>query len=149
MWIRTNPTIHYDLAVAANKAFSEQWKPLAKMLKKWNAVAGHPVQPSFLIEVMALKLIDGPWSGNHPQELRQFFATAAEHISDIWPGPAHLGPDISTTLDSDLAMMTRAIQALNEGEAACTKAIRLQQTGRTGAALQTWRELFGPLFPLS
>ncbi|MEU8251846.1 CBASS oligonucleotide cyclase [Nonomuraea sp. NPDC048916] len=148
-WIKTNPTIHYDMAVAANKAFSEQWKPLVKMLKKWNAVAGYPVQPSFLIEVMALKLIDGPWTGSHPQELRRFFATAAEHISDIWPDPAHLGPDISGILDSDPAMMATAVQALNEAEAACTKAIRLEQTGRTGAALQTWRELFGPLFPLS
>ncbi|TMQ90358.1 nucleotidyltransferase [Actinomadura soli] len=148
-WIATNPKIHYDLAVAANKDFSEQWKPLVKMIKKWNAVAGQPVQPSFLIEVMALRLLTGPWTGSHPQELRRFFATAAEHIADVWPDPAHHGPDISGILDADPVMMSTAVQALKEAEAACTKAIRLEQTGRTSEALRAWRELFGPLFPLS
>jgi hypothetical protein len=148
-WIATNPKIHYDLAVAANKAFSEQWKPLVKMLKKWNAVAGQPIQPSFLIEVMALDLIDGPWTGDHARELRRFFASAADRISDGWPDPAYLGPDISGILDSDPAEMSAAIAALAKAEAACTAAIRLEQTGRAGAALEVWRALFGPLFPLS
>jgi hypothetical protein len=148
-WITTNPTIHYDLAVAANKAFSEQWKPLVKMIKKWNTVAGKPIDPSFLIEVMALDLIGGTWTGSHARELRQFFASAADRITDGWPDPAHLGPDISIILDNDSAKMAAAITALNKAETACTAAIRLEQVGRTGAALQTWRALFGPLFPLS
>jgi hypothetical protein len=148
-WIATNPNIHYDLAVAANKAFSEHWKPLVKMLKKWNSVAGQPIDPSFLIETMALDLLEGPWSGNHARELRRFFATAASRITDIWPDPAKLGPDISLILDNDLMKMSTAITALKKAEQACTMAIQLEQTGRTGAALQTWRELFGPLFPLS
>jgi Second Messenger Oligonucleotide or Dinucleotide Synthetase domain len=148
-WITTNPKIHYDLAVSANKAFGEQWKPLVKMLKKWNAVAGKPIDPSFLIEVMALELICGTWTGSHARELRQFFATAADRITDVWPDPAHLGPDISIILDTDPAKMSAAIAALAKAEAACTTAIRLEQTGRTGAALDAWRALFGPLFPLS
>ncbi|MEU9018589.1 CBASS oligonucleotide cyclase [Actinomadura sp. NPDC048394] len=148
-WIATNPKIHYDLAVTANKEFSEQWKPLVKMLKKWNAGAGHPIQPSFLIEVMALELLGGPWTGSHPRELRRFFATAAHRISDVWPDPAGLGPDISGVLDADSSMMEGAMLALKEAEVTCTNAIRLEQAGRTGAALQAWRDLFGPLFPLS
>jgi hypothetical protein len=149
VWIATNPTIHYDLAVTANEAFSGQWKPLVKMLKKWNAEAGHPIQPSFLVEVMALDLLSGPWTGNHPAELRRFFATAAERITEVWPDPAGLGPDVSGILDADPAMMSAAVLALRKAEVACTEAIRLEQTGRTGAALRAWRELFGPLFPLS
>lgn len=148
-WTDTNPKIHYDLAVAANKAFSEQWKPLVKMLKKWNSVAGQPIEPSFLIETMALGLLDGPWNGSHARELRRFFATAADRITEVWPDPAHLGPDISIILDNDLTKMSTAVTALKQAERACTTAIQQEQAGQTGAALKTWRDLFGPLFPLS
>jgi hypothetical protein len=60
-----------------------------------------------------------------------------------------LGPDISGVLDADPTKMAATVKALKNAEAACTVALRLEQTGRTGAALQAWRELFGPLFPLS
>lgn len=148
-WVHTNPKLHYDAARDANQGFAEQWKPLVKMIKKWNEVAGHPVEPSFLIEVMALQLITGPWTGSHPRELRQFFASAAARIDEGWPDPAHIGPDISDVLDSDATKMSIARKALLAAEAACTAAINLERSGRTGDALTAWRALFGPLFPLS
>ncbi|MDS0133205.1 MULTISPECIES: CBASS oligonucleotide cyclase [unclassified Amycolatopsis] len=148
-WIYTNPEIHRELATAANQAFSEQWKPLVKMVKKWNDEHDHPIEPSFLIEVMALNLIDGPWTGDHRRELRQFFASAAARIAEGWSDPAKLGPDVSGPLDADPLKMDRARRALRDAEAACTKAINLERQGRTGDALKAWRDLFGPLFPLS
>jgi hypothetical protein len=148
-WISTNPKIHEDLAVAANRNFSDQWKPVVKMVKKWNEVNGYPIEPSFLIEVMALDLIVGPWTGNHAREIRQFFASAADRIAAGWPDPAHLGPDVSDVLDVDSAKMMLAREALRAAEAACTEAMRLDRAGRTGAALLAWRGLFGALFPLS
>ncbi|SCL26510.1 hypothetical protein GA0070616_3322 [Micromonospora nigra] len=148
-WVHTNPELHYDAARDANKDFAEQWKPLVKMIKKWNQVAGHPVEPSFLIEVMALKLITGPWTGSHPRELRQFFASAASRIDEGWPDPANIGPDVSDVVDNDPAKMDTARKALRAAEAACTAAINFDRTGRTGEALTAWRALFGPLFPLS
>lgn len=148
-WIHTNPQIHADLATAANQSFAETWKPLVKMIKKWNDVHDRPIQPSFLIEVMALKLITGEWSGDHRRELRQFFASAAESIDAGWPDPAGLGPDISDLLDTDPMKMHAACTALRAAEAASTAAINLERSGRTGDALAAWRALFGPLFPLS
>lgn len=148
-WIHTNPEIHRELATKANQNFAEQWKPLVKMIKKWNEVHGRPIEPSFLIEVMALDLIAGEWTGDHRRELRQFFASAAASIDHVWPDPAHLGPDISGVLDADPQKMNRARKALRDAEAACTVAINLERAGRTGDALAAWRELFGPLFPLS
>jgi hypothetical protein len=148
-WIPTNPKIHAELATAANQSFDEQWKPFVKMIKKWNQVDGSPIEPGFLIEVMALDLITGPWTRSHAYEIRQFFASAADRIADGWPDPAHLGPDISDVLDADLAMMHRARAALREAEAACTQAILLDRQGQTGYALAAWRSLFGQLFPLS
>jgi len=149
IWVPTNPKIHAELATTANKGFDEQWKPLVKMIKKWNQVHGSPVEPSFLIEVMALELITGTWTGSHAYELRQFFASAADRIADGWPDPARVGPDISDVLDGDPVKMQSACAALRAAEAACTKAILLDRQGRTGDALAEWRSLFGPLFPAS
>lgn len=148
-WVHTNPRIHAERATAANKDFDEQWKPLVKMIKKWNDIANYPIEPSFLIEVMALKLITPPWTGSHAREIRQFFASAADRIADGWSDPAGVGPDISDVLDADSLKMAATRRALRAAEAACTEAIRLDQAGRTGDALAAWRALFGPLFPLS
>lgn len=147
IWIPTNPKIHADLATAANRNFDGQWKPLVKMIKKWNQVHGSPIEPSFLIEVMALKLISGAWTGSHAYELRQFFASAADHIAGGWPDPAGVGPDISDILDDDPAKMGCARAALSDAEAACTRAILLDRQGSTGAAISAWRAVFGDLFP--
>lgn len=149
IWIPTNPKIHAELATTANKNFDGQWKPLVKMIKKWNQVHGSPIEPSFLIEVMALELITGSWTGSHAYEIRQFFASAADHIADGWPDPARVGPGISDVLDDDPGMMELARGALRDAEAACTRALMLDRHGRTGAALTEWRSLFGNLFPTS
>jgi hypothetical protein len=147
--VPTNPKIHAELATTANKNFDGQWKPLVKMIKKWNQVHGSPAGPSFLIEVMALELVTGTWTGSHAYELRQFFASAADRIADGWPDPARVGPDVSDVLDTDPAKMRDARAALRDAEAACTKAILLDRQGRTGEALTVWRSLFGELFPAS
>ncbi|MEY9912816.1 hypothetical protein ABIA35_009083 [Catenulispora sp. MAP12-49] len=148
-WIPTNPRIHAELATQANKDFDEQWKPLIKMIKKWNQVNGSPVEPGFLLEVMALDIFSGPWTGRHPHELREFFATAADRIDEGWPDPASLGPDVSDVLDTDPAKMAAARRALKAAEAACTRAIQHDGAGRTGEALAEWQRLFGPLFAKS
>jgi hypothetical protein len=38
---------------------------------------------------------------------------------------------------------------LGKAGAAATEAIRLTRDGKNGAALGAWRDLLGPLFPLS
>jgi hypothetical protein len=148
-WVKTDPEDHAEKATAANKALEGHWKPLVKMIKKWNDTAGQPVEPSFLVEVMALDLLRPPWTGQTPLLLREFFATAAERISDGWADPARLGPDVSDVLDADPVKMQAAKAALRAGEAACTTARNLDRAGRTGEALSAWRALFGPLFPAS
>jgi hypothetical protein len=148
-WIKTNPRIHAEKATAANEAFSKQWKPVVKMVKKWNDHNDKPVKPSFLLEVMALDLLTPPWGGSYPRELRQFFASAAESIDEEWPDPAGLGPAVSARLADDPWQLAQARRALREAEAACTEALRLEQSGRTGAALDVWQKLFGTRFAKS
>jgi len=146
-WVMTDPEVHAELATKANKAFSEEWKPLVKMIKKWNQAAGTPVKPGFLLEVLALDLFVPEFSGGYPYELKGFFATAADRIKGTWSDPAKLGPPVSDQMDEARASVARG--TLLAAEESVTRAIRLAKEGRQGAALQEWRKLFGPLFPLS
>jgi hypothetical protein len=147
-WVHTNPKIHADKATAANKNFAEQWKPLVKMIKKWNEVTGHPIEPSFLNEVMALKLITGGWTGDHARELKQFSParlTASMRVGQTQLAWARMFP-MSSTPASRRQPSRKELQA---AEAACTEAINLERAGRIVDALAAWRTIFGPLFPLS
>jgi hypothetical protein len=148
-WITTNPKAHATVATEANKAFGGQWKPVVKMIKQWNRHNGTPIEPSFLIEVLALRLLDGPWGGSYPYEVRQFFASASDRLADGWPDPANVGPLVSDALDGDPTKMASARAALVEAERASTEAIRLERAGRTSDALSAWQSLFGPAFAKS
>lgn len=148
-WMSTDPRLHATLATDANKAFSNQWKPMVKMVKAWNRNLAEPVAPSFLIEVMALKLIRGNWTGAYPRELRAFFAAAAERIDEPWPDPAGLGSPVSDQLHLDTYAFDAARTALRDAERQCGEAIRLEQTSGSGAANDAWQRLFGPIFAKS
>ncbi len=147
-WIRTNPKVHEQRATAANVAFQDRWKPAVKMIKKWNDRAGQPIKPSFLLEVMALDLLDGPFE-SYAFDVRQFFASASEAIGDAWPDPARLGPDVSDRMTSNPSLLANGRRALKAAEAACTTAMRHEAGRRIGSALDIWQELFGPLFAKS
>ena len=54
--------------------------------------AEEPIEPSFLLEVMALDIVEPPFT-SYQVEFRSFMATAEEQIGNVWPDPAGLGPD--------------------------------------------------------
>ena len=143
-WVKTNPKIHQDKATAKNKELGGKWVPLVKMLKRWNRSAGKPISPSFLIEVMALDLIDPPFT-NYPGEIRRFFASALEGIMQDWPDPAGLGPTVSDQMTAEKRQ--QAVAALRAAEVKAARAIHLEQQGKNGEALALWREIMGKYFP--
>jgi len=149
-WIKTNPKIHAEKATTAHQAYSSEWKGLVRMAKYWNNNPKHgekPIKPSFLIEVMALQCLHGGWGGQFDREMQAFFATMADRIGDTWADPAGLGPPISNSMDA--ARVTRARQALGAAATQAGVAINHVRQGRIGEALKVWRDLFGPMFPLS
>lgn len=147
-WMATNPLVHADLATQADSDFGGEWKPVVKMLKKWNEHQEKPIAPSFLIEVMSLDLLTD-WGGSYPRELKAWFATAIEAIEESWDDPAHLGHPVSDKMSADAGLRASARLALKQAEAACTEAMTQDRQGRTGAALDTWQRLFGPAFTKS
>ncbi len=147
-WINTDPEIHSEEATAANKSFDGEWKPMVKMIKKWNENQGKPIKPSFLIEVMCMQILYPPFSGGYVYELKSFFATAAERIGESWPDPAGLGSPVSDQMDAE--RINTARQRLNEAGRFVDQAIQLQKQGNQGASLRIWRDnIFGDMFPLS
>lgn len=149
-WIKTNPEIHAEKATQAHKAYGNEWKGLVRMAKYWNNHTKHgekPIKPSFLIEVMALQCFYGGWGGQFDREIQTFFATMADRIGDIWPDPAGLGPPISNSMDAQRVVRARQALAAAAGQAGV--AINHVRQGRNGEALRVWRDLFGPMFPLS
>lgn len=146
-WTETDPEVHYDKAVQAQNNYKDQWKFIVRMGKKWNAHKGKPVKPSFLIEVMALELLVPPFGGDFRYEVKGLFAAMADRIHEVWADPAGLGPPVSDTMDSQALRAAKV--ALQAGEKSAAVAIQLEHQGKNGEALKAWRDLFGPLFPLS
>jgi hypothetical protein len=143
-WIDTDPTVHAERATAKNKASDGKWKPLVKIVKGWNRHNDRVIRPSFLVEVMALDLVEVPFGG-FPYELQALFANVAERVTDSWPDPAGLGPDVNDAMT--LTEMTNASAALRDAQSAAARARRLADGGRESEALRAWRDLLGPLFP--
>jgi predicted nucleotidyltransferase len=149
-WIKTNPQTHAAKATAAHQAYGNEWKGLVRMAKYWNNNPNHgekPIRPSFLIEVMALQCLHGGWGGSFDREMQALFSTLADRIYDEWPDPAGLGPPISGGMDA--SRKKRGREMLLAAERQATTAINHVRQNRNGEALKTWRELFGPKFPLS
>ena len=146
-WTKTDPRVHYDKAVEANKAYDGQWKGLVRMMKSWNREQDKPIRPSFLIEVMAHEALYPPWGGNFSREIQAFFHTLADRVREEWPDPAGLGPNVSDSMNSSGRQSAR--EALLAAERQAAGAIRLEREGKNGEALRAWRHLFGKLFPLS
>jgi len=144
-WIDTDPTVHENMATEKNKTCDKKWKPLVKMVKGWNRYRDKVIRPPFLLEVMALDLVEPPFT-DFPYELQMFFATAAERITDRWPDPAGFGPDVNDAMSS--SEKTSASVALREAQAAAARARRLAEAGHETDAFRVWKEMLGPLFPV-
>ena len=143
-WMDTDPRIHAELVTAKNKACSEKFVPFVKMVKGINREAGEPIDPSFLIEVMALELVLEPF-GRYRDEIRFFLASVADRIAEDWPDPAGLGPNVNSRVSQfdrlQLSDVVRGWQRVAE------EALLLEQDGRERLAVEKWRELFGWRMP--
>ncbi len=143
-WLSTDPTKHAEATTAKNGACDQRWVPFVKMVKAMNREADSPIEPSFLIEVMALDLVRPPF-GRYQDEIAYFCASAADQVVNDWPDPANLGPIVNremSAFDRELAARQfRAWQTVAEN------AIDLEDEGRERAAVDKWRELFGYRMP--
>jgi hypothetical protein len=143
-WMATDPTEHARLVTDKNKECDEGFVPFVKMVKGINREAGDLIDPSFLLEVMGLELVLPPF-GRYRDEIRFFLASAADRVTEDWPDPAGLGPDVNSRLPgskrSELAGVLRGWLAIAE------EALLLENEAKERAAVEKWRELFGWRMP--
>jgi len=147
-WMKTDPEIHAELATQANKALDGKWVTLVKMIKKSNEHLKRPVCPSFLLEVMALKLICPPFAGGYKYEVKSFVASARREVLNSWPDPAGYGPPVSDAMTTD--QRASASRIFEETSRFIDQAILCENQGRVGEALAIWQKnVFGSRFPQS
>ncbi len=128
-WTETDPEVHYDLAVEAQKNYEGAWKGIVRMTKKWNANLGKPVKPSFLIEVMALELLHPPFGNDYRFEIKAFLASLADRLDETWADPAKLGPPVSDSMNQ--AARDAAKSKLRAGSDAAASESNLNGRART------------------
>lgn len=145
-WIKSDPEAHKAQSTRKNNELDGRWVPLVKMLKRWNRSAGKPIKPSFLIEVMAQHLVDGPFT-TYQGEVRRFFAAAIDGVMQDWSDPASLGPPVSDQMTPELRRA--AAEVLRKAEVQAALATRLEKQGKQGEALSVWRDLMKKYFPTS
>jgi hypothetical protein len=143
-WIATDPTKHAEATTAKNAACDHKWVPFVKMIKGINREAGEPIDPSFLIEVMALELIREPF-GRYQDEIAAFCASAADQVTNDWDDPAGLGPAVNRTMST--ATRQEAAAQFKSWQHIAEEAIDLEDGGSERAAVEKWRELFGNRMP--
>lgn len=143
-WIETDPTKHADAATAKNGACNGKWVPFVKMIKGINREAGEPIDPSFLIEVMALDLIREPF-GRYQDEIASFCASAGDQVANDWADPAGLGPAVNRTMST--WMRQQAADQFKLWQRTAEEAIDLEDGGSERAAVEKWRDLFGNRMP--
>lgn len=143
-WIRTDPEAHARLTSEKNAACRQMWVPFVKMVKGWNREAGRPVPQSFLIEVMALKLVHPPF-GRYQDEITAFLGNVIDRADGPWPDPAGVGPDVDEPLTvSGREAMRRAA---SDAHSVAEEAVYLEDEGEERKAGDRWRELFGSRMP--
>ncbi|MDQ3405648.1 MAG: hypothetical protein M3548_20025 [Actinomycetota bacterium] len=143
-WMATDPNIHASLVSTKNTSCGEKFVPFVKMVKAINREAGDPISPSFLIEVMALDLVEEPF-GRYQDEIRWFLASAADQILNDWPDPAGLGPNVNSSMTS--SERVGLASTIREWLVTTERAITEEDAGQNNAAVETWRTLFGNRMP--
>jgi Second Messenger Oligonucleotide or Dinucleotide Synthetase domain len=147
-WMKTDPETHAELATKANEKTNAKWVTLVKMAKKCNDFHGTPVDPSFLVEVMALQLFVPPFSGSLKYEIKGFISSVRQQIGNVWPDPANVGRAVSEQMTSPKVATARS--TLAKISKSIDTALLHESQNRIGNALATWRdEVFGTMFPLS
>lgn len=145
-WLLTDPDRHAQLAERSSTLMPKRWRSLVQMMKCWNS--GHhpsPIQPGFLIEVIALECLAPP-QGSWDYAIYGFFEVLGQRLAEPWFDPAGTGAVVRDALAG--AELRRAQEVISRGQACARVAIERAGRGDIRGALEQWRQLFGDLFPV-
>jgi hypothetical protein len=93
---------------------------------------------------MALELVLPPFD-RYRDEIRFFLASTADRITEDWPDPAGLGPDVNSRVPA--SRRSQLSDTVGGWLTTAEEALLLENDGRDRAAVEKWRELFGWRMP--
>lgn len=144
-WISTDPKKHVEIVTAANKAHSNDFVPLVKMIKAWNKNNGKYFS-SFHLEVLALQILQTVTISDFPSGARYYFDKGRVLITQTNPDPAGYGGDVGSYINTQEKIQ----EAATKFELAYNQAIKAEDYANRGHvrdAVDMWIKIFGDYFP--
>ena len=142
-WVKTNPRVHREFTMAANKRAGDMGLGLIRALKRWNTLTDKNLR-SFHVELMVARLLqEKPES--YAEGLRMLFDKLRWQVDQRCPDPAGLSGDVDAGTDPFKRL--RAKDGLETAFRAAEKARELEVKGDHEGAHKLWRQIFGDVYP--
>ena len=144
-WISTDPKKHVDIWAAANSNHNGDLVPLIKMMKAWNRQHSSLLR-SFHLEAMILGILTNVTINDFSSGARFVFDKARQSVKGSTYDPSGYGGNLADYLNT----RQKIDDVVSRLESAYTRAIdaeSLEKQGKTSAAVDKWRLIFGDYFP--
>ena len=143
-WLSTNPKTHVTISSKANTDHNGDLIPTIKMVKCWNREISRYFH-SFHLEVLAWDVFNNVPISDFSSGVHYFFDKSRALVPQKNLDPAGYRGDVGGYLNQGTARdgVSRLDTALNRAR----KAEEFAKNGRTQAAIDEWRKVFGNRFP--
>lgn len=140
-WLTTDPYMHETHFVARNEALSHRFKPLVKMLKRWNTCHSSYFK-SFHLEAVASHVF-ALLGGDSRDACEKFFTWAQGNLCVADPA-GHSGDLSSYLTDSRRSNLIANLEAARKRASAANAA---ERSGNYRESIRLWTIVFGDEFP--
>lgn len=144
-WIETDPKKHVDIWASANSKHNGELVPLIKMLKAWNREHSALLR-SFHLEAMILNILANVKISNYSSGVRYVFDKARTVVKGALYDPSGYGGNLADYLCTQ-KKIDDVVSRLETAYRRALDAESLEGQGRTAAAVEKWRLIFGSSFP--
>jgi len=144
-WVSTDPKKHVEIWSTANSNHNGDLVPLIKMVKAWNRQHSSLLR-SFHLEAMILEILTNVTINDFSSGARFVFDKARQAVKGAMYDPAGYGGNLADYLNTQ----QKIDDVVSRLETAYTRAVdaeSLEKQGKTSAAVDKWRLIFGDYFP--
>jgi len=144
-WISTDPKKHVDIWSAANTWHKGDLVPSIKMIKAWNRQHSVLLR-SFHLEAMILSILTNVTITDYLSGARFVFDKARQVVKGATYDPSGYGGNLADYLNTQ-QKISDVVSRLETAYKRAIEAENLDKQGRTSAAVEKWRMIFGDYFP--
>ncbi len=145
-WMRTDPRQDATVLTKTNAHHGQRLLPVVRLLKMWNRRTSKPRLPSFLFEVLVLRVFDKSSTVEYaPQAVAKFFAECPAFLNAGCPSPTGFGTPLDDGVSKEAKQ--KVIAAMHAAENLAREALQYEQKAEYAKAIACWRKVFGERFP--